>query len=153
MNLAINLFLIPIYGIYGAAVATTISFVFLLGITLWRTRKILPIRFNWVLIGQALLATALMAVPLAVLQLDNLVLDMIVKISIGATIYIGVLTGLSSEVRGRVRDQELRGLREHPARLFWESRLESCLCFAVRASIFVIRSLRFVLRASCFGSE
>ena len=105
VNLAINLILIPIYGIYGAAVATTISFVFLLGITLWRTRKILPIRFNWVLIGQALLATALMAVPLALLQLDNLILDMIVKISAGATIYIGVLTGLSSEVRGRVRDQ------------------------------------------------
>ncbi len=60
LNLALNLLLIPVWGLSGAAVATTVAYGVLLVANVWWSRSVLDLRLRYAIVGRALLATACM---------------------------------------------------------------------------------------------
>lgn len=65
LNLLLNIFLIKYYGIYGAAVATLISFIYKVSLTYHFSNRFYRVYFEWERIGKiALVAIAIYAVSL-----------------------------------------------------------------------------------------
>jgi O-antigen/teichoic acid export membrane protein len=105
-NLALNIAMIPWFGIIGAAYATIITYVLLNVITYFLSRRYLKVSINWALILKATITAATMA--LALLYLEDLtgyrVVDVLIRTMIGIVIYFGTLYLIESRVRDLARE-------------------------------------------------
>ena len=77
--LLLNFILIPRYGVYGAAFATLIAFIYKVSLTYYFSSKYYKIHFELIRIVKILLAAAFIYLPSLLMQLDSLYLDFIVK--------------------------------------------------------------------------
>lgn len=114
MNIALNLYLIPRFGILGAGFSTFIAYLIYF-ITSWvLSKNILPISFPGIALGKAFLAgmamyiTLLFGIPDKAISLPLF----IVKIVIGSFIYLAVLTFLKEETFIKVLRYFKRAFRE-----------------------------------------
>ena len=105
INAGLNILLIPRYGITGAAMATAVSYGYLFLAAMWATKATLPIRFNWPMLGQSLAAVAAMGLLLINIQADSPLVDIAIKIPLGAIVYIGIMLALNAELRGQLLDK------------------------------------------------
>jgi len=90
LNLALNVFLVPVMGIVGAAVATSISYIALVTGGFIFSRQLLPISIPWVALFKFTLLAIGMYVAVVQVRMANPVAELIIKILVGAMIY-GVL--------------------------------------------------------------
>jgi stage V sporulation protein B len=60
LNAALNIVLIPFYGVVGAAIATSTSYFFIFGTSMWYIRKFIPIRVPFLDWGKTLCSTFVM---------------------------------------------------------------------------------------------
>jgi O-antigen/teichoic acid export membrane protein len=88
-NVSINLFLIPKYKLYGAAVATVITYIVVLLISIWLTKKFTPIKIPYLkflsLFILAGLSSVLMYFVITKPAIYNL--NIFISIVIGALVY------------------------------------------------------------------
>ncbi len=64
-NLALNLLLVPRYGLAGAALATTVAYAALLAANYARSRSVLRLRVDGAIVGRSLVASAAMLLLVA----------------------------------------------------------------------------------------
>jgi O-antigen/teichoic acid export membrane protein len=107
-NVALNIMLIPPYGVEGAAVATTVAYLLgsLAKVSLTRRKYRVPLPVPR--LGLAVLATVLMAsvVRLAVPVVGTNTVGVATLVLLGGAIFVGSVVALDSETR-----KALRGLR------------------------------------------
>ncbi|WP_312470580.1 polysaccharide biosynthesis C-terminal domain-containing protein [Neobacillus sp.] len=92
INFILNLLLVPTYGIYGAAIATLISFITMWGLRIFDTRKFVKVNYPIIkmilslfLIGMQLLIGYLDLKSIAVSIINILILFMIILLSLEYT--------------------------------------------------------------------
>jgi len=62
LNIALNLLLIPKFGITGSAIATVVSYAFVFVVLAWDSRKSVNINYSFLKIGRILFAAAVMGI-------------------------------------------------------------------------------------------
>lgn len=85
VNVLLNRLMIPLWGVYGAAVATAISYVVLFAVRVIDTRRILPLRYEW---GKILGAMVLLLIQCATFAINPGVL---LTYMIAAVAFLGVI--------------------------------------------------------------
>ncbi len=111
-NLVLNLLLIPRFGLYGALWATTASYGVGAVAALALGRRAQPLPIPWDTLAKAGAACLLMAVAVLILPSPGGILELILKASVGAAVYGGVVLGLNVDgLRGK-----LSGLARRKAR-------------------------------------
>jgi O-antigen/teichoic acid export membrane protein len=106
LNLALNIVLVPRYGLVGAAMATTVAVLAGEGLSLYYLSQFISIRLQWRVVGWYLVAAGGMA-TVVWLARRQMVVDTAVEL--GGLIALGVMTYLtlglvSSSVRASARD-------------------------------------------------
>lgn len=110
-NLALNLALIPRFGLPGALWATAASYALGLVASTWLGRRALALPIPWTAAGQALAATALMAAAVMALPSPGGLVELALKASVGGAVYAtaaaaldigGLRTALQHALRRRV---------------------------------------------------
>jgi len=82
LNLTMNFLLIPLYGIYGAAFATLISYTYLTVLTYYFSSKFFKIDFEFLRMGKILAAALLIYIISRQVALDSLWADIFSKLLI-----------------------------------------------------------------------
>jgi O-antigen/teichoic acid export membrane protein len=81
LNIGLNFFMIPLWGILGAALATLIAYIFWNGLTLYYSAKFYSLYFNLGRIGHiTVVGVALYLVSLFVANTDSFILNILIKL-------------------------------------------------------------------------
>ena len=92
-NLVVNVALIPLFGIAGAAVATVMSYVLLFSITVYFAAAAITLTVPWKTIGRSSVAAATMGAVLLVIDPGSGVIPKLLLTPIlGVVVYFGVLS-------------------------------------------------------------
>jgi len=92
-NLVVNVALIPLFGIAGAAVATVMSYVLLFSITVYFAAAAITLTVPWKTIGRSSVAAATMGAVLLVVDPGSGVIPKLLLTPIlGVVVYFGVLS-------------------------------------------------------------
>ena len=98
VNIVLNIILIPLFGIVGAAAATLASYLLLTLIIAFSSQRFLKLRIDFSLISKFVAGSILMT--LVILKLDGVTLiDIIAKIIVGALIYLGTVLLMDRPMR------------------------------------------------------
>ncbi len=99
LNICLNLYLIPRFGIFGAAFATLVSYLAYLVITRIVSRRFFTWEFPWITCGKSLTAAVGMYILLGLIpnNFTNGVIMLLVKILLGSFTYFGILFLLKEE--------------------------------------------------------
>jgi O-antigen/teichoic acid export membrane protein len=95
-NLALNLILIPRFGIAGAMWATAASYVLGAVASYALGRRAMPLPIPWDTLGRVGLATLLMSVVVARLPSPGGILELAVKATVGALVYAAAVIALDA---------------------------------------------------------
>jgi O-antigen/teichoic acid export membrane protein len=101
-NIALNLALIPPFGLQGAVIATAASYGLGLMASAWIGRKAIVLPIPWDTLGRAGLASAVMAVAVYLIPDFGGILELGLKASVGGLVYGVVALALNA---GGARDQ------------------------------------------------
>ncbi len=101
-NLLLNLYLIPHAGIVGAAGATLVSYLLLIGLMAYVNQRILPLRLNLPLLGQSLVAAAGAYLPTSFVHSHYVLASLSLRLTLSAAIFLLILYLLSSDFRKHV---------------------------------------------------
>jgi O-antigen/teichoic acid export membrane protein len=98
INMIVNIILVPLIGILGAAISTLMTFIFLLSITTILNFKILPFDIDLKFITKSIVSSIIMV--LAILQLNLIgAVNILISIGIATVVYFGVLILLKGFTR------------------------------------------------------
>ena len=98
VNIVLNIILIPLFGIVGAAAATLCSYLLLTLITAFSSQRFLMLSINFSLISKFIAGSVLMT--LVILNIDGVTLiDIIAKILVGALIYLSTVLLMDRPMR------------------------------------------------------
>ncbi|MEK7285821.1 MAG: oligosaccharide flippase family protein [Nitrospirota bacterium] len=87
-NLLLNILLIPFLGLWGAAIATAVSYLFISGYTFFVVRASVPIRIRGMIVVKSVLFSATMLITIEAMgKTSSLLLTIIAKLIVGALIY------------------------------------------------------------------
>lgn len=118
-NLAMNIVLIPIFGIIGAAYATIATYILLNTATYFVSRRYIPINLDWVLLLKSLAVAGLMYWLISTIGTVSSIriLDVLARTAIGAAFYGVAIYGLEPRVRSGVADllKRLKLMRQSDA--------------------------------------
>lgn len=79
LNLGLNYWLIPGYGMMGAAIATAISYLFLVVVAFVASRRFYPIHYEWSRIGMVFLAAGLVYLGSLFISHDSTIIAGVLK--------------------------------------------------------------------------
>ena len=98
LNIVLNIIIIPIWGIIGAAATTFLAYfiVMLIGVAI--SRKTLPFRLNWSFIFKCLISSIVMSIILALIKPVGII-GIIASTVIGICIYFCLLVILRGQLR------------------------------------------------------
>jgi len=102
LNLLLNLIFVPRMGMVGAAIATLISYIFLIVLANIFSSKYITIRLNYLAIGKYLLASIMAVIFLRFISID-VFLGVIIKLVLGIIVYSAVILIIDSRTRERLR--------------------------------------------------
>lgn len=93
LNVILNLILIPKYSLYGAAVATVITYIVILLINIWFTRKFTPIRISYLKFFSVFIIAALSSALMyfVIIQPSIYNLNIFFSVMVGALVYFPCL--------------------------------------------------------------
>ena len=97
VNFIANMILIPPFGMQGAALGTTISYIFGLIYSKYYVRKIVKVEFPWKDMGKILLSGILFLLVVTVLKSVlniNILLEVVLVVGIASAVYLGLIFGL-----------------------------------------------------------
>jgi O-antigen/teichoic acid export membrane protein len=105
MNLLLNIILIPIVGIIGAAAASAVSFSILSGILLWDVNRFLTIPVPWISLVRSVVSSLVMAcVILLIPDIQSDVLTLVVLPPIGILTYLLSLLAVGGVTWAELRE-------------------------------------------------
>ena len=104
--LLLNFLLIPKYGIFGAAFATLIAFIYKVSLTYYFSSKYYKIYFEFLRISKLLIATSLLYITTLPVQYDSVYINIVLKTGI-ISIYPALLFALNFFTREEKR--QIRG--------------------------------------------
>ncbi|MBS3135510.1 oligosaccharide flippase family protein [Candidatus Woesearchaeota archaeon] len=90
LNIILNMLLIPAYGITGAGIATTVTYIAMAAFFMQIGSRHVALDYAYLGIGKILLSTAIMALPLLFIHPYN-VFSKIATIILGAAVYVACL--------------------------------------------------------------
>jgi len=93
--LVLNFLLIPKYGVFGAAYATLIAFIYKISLTYYFSSKYYKIHFEFIRIGKILLSAAVVYILTLQIEFASVYNSFIVKMSIILLLYPVLLFGLN----------------------------------------------------------
>ena len=99
MNIMLNLLLIPLLGLKGAAISTLASYVVLILFTQLRTKYILPIRLNYRLLLHSIISTVLMFSFISLINIEDLFFRLLIKFTLGFVMYLFFMIIIDTEFR------------------------------------------------------
>lgn len=102
LNLLLNLIFVPRMGMVGAAIATLISYIFLIVLANIFSAKYITIRLNYLAIGKYLLASIMAVIFLRFISID-VFLGVIIKLVFGIIVYSAVILIIDNRTRERLR--------------------------------------------------
>ena len=102
INIILNYVLIPIMGITGAALATLISYVFLIVLANIFSSKFLTIRLNYQGIIKYIAASIVAVLLLRFINIE-IFLGIIIKLLIGLLIYLAAMWSFDARIRQKVK--------------------------------------------------
>jgi len=105
VNVALNICLLRIMGIWGAAIATLLSYALYTGMVAWQGRKHLAVGVRWARPGKAILAAAAAGALVFRIQTGlGLFVNGAMKGLSAMILYVALLCALDAEARGMVRE-------------------------------------------------
>jgi O-antigen/teichoic acid export membrane protein len=113
-NIALNVALIPRFGLSGAMWATTASYALGLAASWALGRRVMPLPVPWSTLSRCVLASAVMALAVVVIPAIGGVGELLLKAGAGATVYGGLAVIL--DIAG-ARSIALKGLRLRQTRI------------------------------------
>jgi len=102
LNLLLNLIFVPGMGMVGAAIATLISYIFLIVLANIFSSKYITIRLNYLAIGKYVLASIMAVIFLRFISIE-LFLGVIIKLVLGIIVYSVVILTIDNRTRERLR--------------------------------------------------
>ena len=102
-NIGLNLFMIPRFGILGAAWATMIAYSLLILMMAWLNQRILPLSLDLPLLGCSLLAAGATYLAVGRIAPINVLLSLAARVSAGTVLFALLLALLSGRVRSLIR--------------------------------------------------
>jgi len=102
VNVGLNIILIPIFGITGAALTTLIAFVIALGLNSYFSLKFVPFEIDFVFLLKSIVASAAMSIPLFLVETDGLI-QLMALIIIASAIYFLLLLVMKGIRREEIR--------------------------------------------------
>ncbi|MCI0514529.1 oligosaccharide flippase family protein [candidate division KSB1 bacterium] len=116
LNMILNIFWVPIWGIKGAAIATLVSCVFQVGYSYWKASKFIKIQHNFRFYGLCFLCAGLMFITIKILPTgsENLILNLILKIIAGTSIYVSLILTFDRTMRNYFK----QGLKQVSQKIF-----------------------------------
>ena len=99
LNVLLNLLLIPVMGIEGAAIATLLAYALMNGLAAWQGRGTVPVRPQWRRIAVFVAAALLMYGVLQHVHFEHDLPTLVARMGAGAAIYAAVLLALDAESR------------------------------------------------------
>lgn len=104
-NIALNIILIPMYGMEGAAAATAIAMLLNAVLAYLLLRKVIPVRYNWKSISKMVIASLVMCVFLLgfkhMLPITNVIL-LLTAFTIGGLLYGLIMLKSDREIHNEV---------------------------------------------------
>ena len=102
LNVLLNLVFVPRMGMVGAAIATLISYVFLIILANIFSSRFITIRLNYLAIGKYILASVMAVVLLRFISIEIL-FGVIFKVLIGILIYSTTILIIDNRIREKLR--------------------------------------------------
>lgn len=99
LNIGLNLILIPLWGIDGAAVATLLAYVLMVSLAAWLGRGTVPVRPEWRRLASFVVSAAVMYGLLQHIDLAHDPYTLIARIFAGIVIYTLLVISLDSQTR------------------------------------------------------
>ena len=87
VNIALNFFLIPRYGILGSAMATLLSYMLLATMMYWAGRRYLAVPMPWLAIGRAVLLATIMYLAIIRISSANAIVTIGLRMVAGVLLY------------------------------------------------------------------
>ena len=87
VNIALNLFLVPRYGILGSAIATLLSYMLLATLMYWTGRRYLAVPMPWLAIGRSALLAAIMYLVITRIGAVNAIVTIGLRVGAGVLLY------------------------------------------------------------------
>jgi O-antigen/teichoic acid export membrane protein len=105
LNMILNIFWVPFWGIEGAAFATLISCVFQVGYSYWKSSKFIKIKHNFRFYGLCLISAGVMFIALKIFPFGGrtLLLNFVLKIIVGTSIYASLILTFDRTVRNYLK--------------------------------------------------
>jgi O-antigen/teichoic acid export membrane protein len=108
VNIALNLVLVPSFGIVGAAAATLVTYVGLAVAMAVRGARWLPVRIPWGGLLRSSVAGAIMYLVVSGVVAGSRPATIAVRMAIGAAVYAGIIVALEPRAREAVRAARAR---------------------------------------------
>ena len=89
INLVLNIIMVPVYGIEGGALATTIATFIIMLLSLWKTFQITNVKLPYAAFWKITLASIITGIPL--ILIPNTITGLIIALIISAPIYVTAL--------------------------------------------------------------
>ncbi|HIH62055.1 MAG TPA: flippase [Methanobacteriales archaeon] len=89
INLVLNIIMVPVYGIEGGALATTIATFIIMLLSLWKTFQITNVRLPYTAFWKITLASIITGIPL--ILIPNTITGLIIALIISSPIYVTAL--------------------------------------------------------------
>ncbi|MCK6554772.1 lipopolysaccharide biosynthesis protein [Candidatus Binatia bacterium] len=107
LNVALNLVLLPLLGLTGAAVATTLAYGAILVASYAYARQALVLHVHYRLILKSMLATAVMAVlvTLAARLCSSVFIDLLIRGTLGVAVVVLAMLALDRDLRTQALDR------------------------------------------------
>lgn len=100
LNIGLNLILIPRIKLHGAAIATLLSYIFLIIAVVLCAFRYLKFSIDYRILAKSLFASLVMYIVLVSMNSWSGLSALLIKISIGMTIYVLVVLALDRKLRG-----------------------------------------------------
>ena len=98
-NVSANLYMIPRYGIQGAAITSLLTYIITFVVTTYLSSKYLRLKIDIGSVIHYLIAAVIMSAVLISIMHDINIVNLLLKIFIGAVSYISVVLVLNSKIR------------------------------------------------------
>ncbi|GEK57698.1 hypothetical protein CHL76_01205 [Marinococcus halophilus] len=108
INIVLNYFLLNSYGINGAAFATTASFFIAMLLSFFYQNKVYKVKKPWMNLMKITISSGIMYLCIYFVGINNLIISLLVKIILGAIIYLLVSLLLNSVNTKELLKNQLR---------------------------------------------
>jgi O-antigen/teichoic acid export membrane protein len=114
-NFTLNILLIPLFGIIGAAIATLIGFGLYLTLVWQMSQRYLQIKIKWMLLLKCIVAGIMMTIPIYLFDPSGL-LGLLMRVTLGAVSYLTLVYCL-----GVYEKKEIRFFKKMLRKIFYNA--------------------------------